>query len=199
MIKKHTEFPRLETPQLILRKLTLHDQEEIYDFTSSEEVTKYVPFAPHQNLSDTERYIKSVLEQKMVPWGIVLKENQKLIGVIEFVSYDSIHRFAEIAYVLSQNFWGKGITTEAANEVIKFGFDSLCVVRIQARCFAENIGSQRVMEKVGMTYEGTLRKSLFLKGKQRDIKVYSILKEEFSYRQLLDSRGGHREAMLVKK
>jgi [ribosomal protein S5]-alanine N-acetyltransferase len=73
-----------------------------------------------------------------------------------------------------------GITTEAANELIRFGFDHMELVRIQARCFIKNTGSERVMEKLGMTFEGIVRKGMFAKGKHQDLKLYSILKEEFT-------------------
>jgi [ribosomal protein S5]-alanine N-acetyltransferase len=63
--------------------------------------------------------------------------------------------------------------------VIRFGFGRMKLNRIQARCIAENTDSARVMEKAGMTYEGTLRESEFIKGAYRDMKIYSILRREF--------------------
>lgn len=84
-----------------------------------------------------------------------------------------------MGYVISQDYWNKGIATEAANEVIKFGFNEMDLVRIQARCVVENIGSARVMEKAGMSFERIIRKGILMKGKHRDLKIYSILNEEF--------------------
>jgi len=72
--------------------------------------------------------------------------------------------------------------TEATKEIIKFGFKKMNLARIEAKSMAENIGSQRVMEKAGMTFEGTIRKGMFTKGRHRDIKLYSILDEEFFYK-----------------
>ncbi len=54
------------------------------------------------------------------------------------------------------------------------------LIRIQARCFVKNIGSSRVMEKVGMSYEGVMRKGMKVRGNHEDLKIYSILKEDFS-------------------
>ena len=70
--------------------------------------------------------------------------------------------------------------TEAAKEVIAFGFNQIDVTRIQARCFVDNKGSARVMEKTGMSFEGTMRKMMVAKGKHQDVQMYSILKEEFA-------------------
>lgn len=81
--------------------------------------------------------------------------------------------------MISKDYWGMGIATEAVKELFKFGFNNMELIRIQARCFVENIGSARVMEKSGMSFEGINRKSMFVKGKHHDLKMYSILKEEF--------------------
>ncbi|MDP4171199.1 MAG: GNAT family protein [Bacillota bacterium] len=182
--KIYGNLPTLETKRLKLRKITLEDVEDIYYYGSNEEVSKYVTWETHKTLSDTKEFIEFVLRQyknkNVAPWGIEYKENGKFIGTIDFISWQVKHNVAEIGYVLSQDYWGKGIVTEAANEVIKFGFNKMDIVRIQARCFVENIGSARVMEKTGMSFEGIIRKGVLVKGKHQDIKMYSILKEEFS-------------------
>lgn len=177
-------LPTLETERLLLRKITLEDAWDMHYYGSNENVSKYVTWETHKSLSDTREFIEFVLtkyeNKKIAPWGIEYKENGKLIGTIDFVSWQLKHNIAEIGYVLSQDYWGKGITTEAAKEVIKFGFENMDLVRIQARCDIENIGSARVMEKVGMTFEGVIRKGIFVKSKHRDIKMYSIINEELS-------------------
>ncbi|MGE7603519.1 GNAT family N-acetyltransferase [Peribacillus sp. NPDC097675] len=184
MEKPFENFPTLETERLILRKVTWDDVEDIHAYSSIEEVTKYVTWETHKTLEDTKEFIKFAFTQyenkHIAPWGIQYKENGKIIGTIDFVSHHGGHRVAEIGYVLSQDYWGKGIMTEAANEVIAFGFDRMDVVRIQARCFVDNIGSSRVMEKIGMSFEGTMRNMMFVKGKHQDLNMYSILKEEFA-------------------
>jgi len=177
-------LPVLETERLLLRKVTLDDVEDMYEYGSNEDLTKYVIWETHKNLSDSKEFIEFVRTQyenkKVSPWGIELKENGKFIGTIDFVSWQPDHHAAEIGYVLSQDYWGKGIATEAANEVIAFGFNHMDLIRIQAKCFVENRGSARVMEKIGMSFEGIRRKGMFVRGKHRDLNIYSILKEEFA-------------------
>ncbi len=177
------DLPLLETERLILRKVTLEDIEDMHQYGSDEEVSKYVTWNTHETISDTKDFVEFVLtkyENKQVsPWGIVYKENGKFIGTIDFVWWQPNHKTAEIGYVISKEYWGKGLTTEVAKEIIKFGFEEMDLVRIQARCDVDNIGSARVMEKAGMSFEGIIRKGIFVKGKHRDIKMYSILKEEF--------------------
>ncbi|TFE00565.1 GNAT family N-acetyltransferase [Jeotgalibacillus salarius] len=179
-----TELPVLETERLILRKLTPEDLDDMYHYGSNDEVTRYVTWNTHRTLSDTKEFVEFVLNQyrnhKVAPWGIEYKENGKLIGTVDFVSWQPKNHTAEIGYVISQDYWGKGIATEAAKKIIEFGFENMDLVRIQARCFPENEGSEKVMQKAGMLFEGVLRKSLFIKGKHWDGKVYSILREEFT-------------------
>ncbi|WP_042348989.1 GNAT family N-acetyltransferase [Bacillus massiliigorillae] len=179
----YEQLPILETDRLLLRKITLQDAEDMFEYTSNPTVSKYVSWEPHRSLTDTRGYIHFVLQQytlhRLAPWGIELKENNKLIGTINFVAWQPRHKTAEIGYALSELYWNKGFITEAAQAVLSFGFTKMNTIRIEARCLSDNIASQRVMEKNGMTLEGTIRKGLFIKGKHRDIKLYSILKDEF--------------------
>jgi [ribosomal protein S5]-alanine N-acetyltransferase len=179
----YAKLPILETERLTLRKITIEDVEDMYEYGSNSEVSKFVSWDTHHSILDTKEFINFVLEsyeknQKAL-WGIEYKKNGKLIGTVDFVSWQPKHKIAEIGYVLSQKYWGKGITTEATNEIIKYGFEQMDLVRIQARCFQENIGSSRVMEKLGMSYEGTIRKGMYVKGHHWDLKLYSLLKDEY--------------------
>ncbi|GGD12640.1 N-acetyltransferase [Pontibacillus salipaludis] len=180
-------LPKLETKRLLLRKITLEDVDDMYHYVSNEEVTKYVTWEAHKSISDTKEFIEYALTQyenkDLSPWGIEYKESGKFIGTIDFVYWEVNHNVAEIGYALSKDYWGKGISTEAVKEVIMFGFTCMDLVRIQARCLKENRGSERVMEKAGMSFEGILRKSMLVKGKYQDLKMYSILKEEFNSKE----------------
>ncbi|MFD2444794.1 GNAT family N-acetyltransferase [Bacillus sp. CGMCC 1.16607] len=183
MEEVYGNLPVIETERLILRKVTLDDANDVFLYGSNEEVSKYVTWNTHQTLSESEGFIQFILEQyenkKLGLWGIEYKENGQFIGTIDFVSWQPHHKIAETGYVLSQDYWSKGIITEAAKELIKFGFENMDLARIQARCFIENIGSWKVMEKIGMTFEGIIRNGMYIKGKQHDLKMYSIIKEEY--------------------
>ncbi|MFK8793162.1 GNAT family N-acetyltransferase [Planococcus plakortidis] len=91
-----------------------------------------------------------------------------------------------MGFVLNRNFWGAGIATEALREVLAYGFDVLQFNRIEGGCDIDNIGSEKVMTKAGMAFEGVLRKNERIKGEFRDTKIFSILKSEFDSM----SRGG---------
>lgn len=175
--------PILETDRLLLRKLKSSDVEAIYAYGSDPTVSEFVTWPTHQSIEDTQQFLDIILSlyesNQAVFWGIELKEEKRLIGTINYVSWQQNHHVGEIGYVLAQPHWHKGYMTEAAEQVIQFGFEQMELERIQAKCDVENSGSERVMQKAGMSFEGTLRKLLYIKGKQRDVKMYAITKSDF--------------------
>jgi len=181
--ENYFDLPTLETDRLLLRKLTMEDLEDIFAYGSDEEVSKYVTWDTHRTIADSKSFLDFAFsryhDRKVAPWGIVYKKNQRLIGTIDYVWWKPVHHTAEIGYVLSRDYWGKGLMPEAAKEIIKYGFKEMDLVRIQAKCFVENGPSSRVMAKIGMSYEGTIRKEMFVKGKHQDLKLYSIIKEDY--------------------
>lgn len=177
------DLPTIETPRLRLRKLTLKDAENMFSYCSNEEVAKYVTWDRHETIDNTIDFIMFVLEQyqskKIAPWAIEVKETNEMVGTIDFVSWSTHHHHAEIGYALSQQYWGKGMIPEAATALLTFGFENMNLERIEARCFVENTASAKVMEKIGMTREGTMKKKMFTKGKFWDVNCYAILREDF--------------------
>jgi len=89
------------------------------------------------------------------------------------------HARAELGYVLSREHWGRGLMPEAVRRVIRYCFERMDLNRVEARCIAENTASSRVMEKAGMSYEGTLRGREYIKGSYKDMKIYSSLRREY--------------------
>jgi ribosomal-protein-alanine N-acetyltransferase len=179
------DLPTLETERLILRKMTPADAEVVFAYASDPEVTRYVIWDTHRTIEDSESFLRSTVERyenAEADWGIVRKENGRFIGECGIVEWDLDHARAEMGYVLSREYWGQGLMPEAVRAMISFGFERMGLNRIEARCMTENVASARVMEKAGMTYEGTLRKREVIKGAYRDIKLYAILRSEYRLR-----------------
>lgn len=178
-----TDPPELETEQLLLRKMRPDDAGEIFAYASDPEVTRYMRWETHRTIDDSRAYLDLVAgkyEGGGEPdWGIVYKESGRFIGTCGFTEYSPEHSRIELGYVLAKEFWGRGIMPEAVRAMIRFGFEDLGLNRIEARCIAENVASASVMEKAGMSYEGTLRKREVIKGEYRDMKLYSILSDEY--------------------
>lgn len=102
-----------------------------------------------------------------------------VLGSIGIFRQGNIHRqTAELGYYIAEEYWGKGIMTEAVKQICEYVFANSDIIRIYAEPFAYNIASCRVLEKVGFQYEGTLRSNAVKNSKVIDMKMYSLLKEE---------------------
>ena len=179
----YSDLPPLKTERLLLRKITTEDLDDFYAWASDPDVTQYVTWYSHTNPEETQEFINRILGRykyaKIAPWAIVDRQENRMIGLNGFCTWDTRHHRAELAYVLSKPYWGKGYIPETSPAIINFGFQRMNLNRIAARCRVPNIGSARVMEKCGMTYEGTLREVALIKNEYVDLKHYAILKKEW--------------------
>ncbi|MBK8944839.1 MAG: GNAT family N-acetyltransferase [Ignavibacteriae bacterium] len=163
---------------LILRKIEYSDRFDIYEYAKNPEVAKYVLWEAHKSEIDTIAFLNLIYEgynkNEPAPWGIELKDNSKIIGTIGFVNFNKENNFAEIGFVLAQEFWNKGYVSESISEVVKFGFTKLNLKKIIARCKLENIASEKVLLKSGFNFIGILKDNLFIKGELCDMKLFEI-------------------------
>jgi ribosomal-protein-alanine N-acetyltransferase len=180
-ILAHT--PTIETVRLTLRPLTMADDEAIYAYGSDPEVSKYVLYETHASIEDSRVFLHSIMEQyanhEPSALAIELKKEKKLIGTIGYLHWNGEHKRVEIGYALSRDFWNQGYVSEAAKGLIDYFFSNSDLIRIEARCRLPNLASARVMEKAGMKFEGILRKQIFSKGEHRDMKIYSIIRDDW--------------------
>ncbi len=174
----------IETDRLTLRRLSMADDVAMFDYASNPEVTRHVSFPTHRSIEDSRAFLKIVMAQyeqnEPSVYGIILRETGNLIGTIGLLNWSRVHFRTEIGYALGQPYWNQGIVSEATRALIDHLFTHIDLVRIEAQCKLENIGSAKVMEKVGMTFEGVLRKHICMKGVHEDVKIYSIVRNEWN-------------------
>lgn len=129
---------------------------------------------------DGTDYISSMLSaDENETFAFAIASDNKVIGSIGVFRQENIHRqTAELGYCIAEEYWGKGIMTDAVKQVCKYIFDKSDIIRIYAEPFAYNTASCRVLEKAGFQYEGTLRSNAVKNGKIIDMKMYSLLKTE---------------------
>lgn len=175
--------PTLTTSRLILRPIELTDAEAIFNYAKNPNVSRYTLWEPHQSVQDSLNYIKDYIfdyYSKGVPepFGIALKENpQKIIGTVGCFWTSKQAKAMELAYAIGEEHWGKGIVAEASQTVMDYCFKEFSLKRIQARCKTENKSSAKVMEKVGMAYEGTLKSAVFHRDRYWDMCYYAKVVE----------------------
>ena len=110
--------------------------------------------------------------------AIERKDDGRLIGNCGVRVNAPEHREANIGYELNPDEWGQGFATEAATAIVRFGFEELGLHRIWAECNAENLGSVRVLTKLGMRREAHFREQQWFKGRWWDTEIYAILEDE---------------------
>ena len=129
---------------------------------------------------DGTAYISAMLsadENETFAFAIIA--DSKVIGSIGIFRQGNIHRqTAELGYYIAEEYWGRGIMTEAVKQICEYVFSKSDIIRIYAEPFAYIAASCRVLEKAGFQYEGTLRNNAVKNGKVIDMKMYSLLKTE---------------------
>lgn len=175
-----SNMPTLHTERLSLRPMHPIDAEDMFDYAKREDVTEYLLWSPHPNVSYTRDYLNYIQSRYSLgdffDWAIIDKDSRRMIGTCGFTRINTDNDAGEIGYVLNPDFWGKGYAVEAARRVIEFGFEELSLHRIEARFMQGNERSLRVMEKLGMQFEGYHKDEIFVKGSYKTIGVCAIVR-----------------------
>ena len=166
-----------ESERLLLRKFTIDDALLLIDLNKNPEVTKYLHEPPTTELNAVDIIQNIILPQyqqnNFGRWAVHTKSDKAFIGWCGLKQTPN-HLFPDVGYRLFQKYWGNGYATEAAKRTIEFGFHALQLPGIFAAAHIENIASQKVLEKCGMTFDSykTIDKI--------PVKTYLLLATEFS-------------------
>jgi len=160
-----SSIPDLVTERLRLRAPLPGDAAAILALIGDPEVTRYINVVTIATLGEAhavlERLDQRYAARDMIRWAIELVEHNEMIGTVGLLRFDFEHRHAELGYDLARRWWGRGITTEAAGAVIRYGFSVLGLHRIEAGVLPENDASVRVLQKLGFLEEGAYAKGRF--------------------------------------
>ncbi len=148
--------PVLESKRIILRPLTLNDANHIFkSWTSDPEVAKFMLWEVHKSVDDTIEWLKmeeqNIESEHHYVWGFVLKETGELFGS-GGINFKNDLGCYELGYNIMQKYWGQGLTTEAGKAVLDFAINILGEKKFFCRHAADNIGSKKVMTKLGFEY-----------------------------------------------
>ena len=177
--------PTFHTKRLILRPMRMFDAFDMYEYARLPETTEFLTWSPHPDIEFTKNYLAFVIGKyragEFYDWSVVLKGGEnKMIGTCGFSRIDFSSNVGEIGYVINPEYQNHGYATEAAREILKFGFNTLGFHRIEAKFIEGNNKSLAVMKKCGMIYEGTARGAMLIKGLYRNIGTAAILRDEFN-------------------
>lgn len=172
-----------KTSRLTLRDLGPQDGASVLALLSDMTVVRYTLF-PLFTREKAEEFVTSCQNMQTVQpitnftLGIVLSADNSFIGLGGLV-VNPWHQTAEVWYLLAASYWGQGLMSEAARELIRIGFQELRLHRIWATCLPENPASSRVLEKLGFRREGHQRENLPIHGSWRDSYLYALLDREW--------------------
>ena len=187
----HTGTVRLETERLILRQTSITDAEQMFNnWASDPEVTKYLHWLPHSNIEVTKGLLENWDGQNKkldyYHWGMVLKETGQIIGTCGTFGANEKNNSTDLGYCMSRAYWGKGYMSEAVTAIIEYLFNTVGLNRIAACHDPENVGSGRVMQKCGMSFEGIHRQANYCDRRGfYDLAHYAILKSDFEKNNIL--------------
>ena len=177
-----TVLTQFYTQRLTLRAPVMQDTPGIFNYARDERASYFLPWEKHQSIADSIQFLTRAIERSKgdeprYSWVISRKEDQKIIGMIGLRPKEFK---AAVGYVLDPEEWNNGYMSEAFKGLISMAFaEKESLVRIEAYCDTENIGSYRVMEKAGLDREGILRNYYLapkISERPRDMFVYSIVR-----------------------
>jgi RimJ/RimL family protein N-acetyltransferase len=173
----------IETERLVLRPFKMDDASEVQRLAGDRAIAETTLNIPHPYEDGmAEEWIsthKGNLEDESgITYAITAKENGKLLGAISLM-INRRHEHAELGYWIGKPYWNKGYCTEAAKELVHYGIFKIGLNRIFARFFPRNGASGKVMEKIGMQYEGCYRQHVKARSGFEDLKTYGIIKADF--------------------
>lgn len=164
-----------------LRKWNLEDSQDVAYYANNKKIAANLRnvFPYPYILADAEGYIRSCVEnseERQLCRAIVV--NGRAAGSVGiFCGTDVYEKSAELGYWLAEEFWGKGIMTEAVKQLCQEAFERFDIVRIYAEPFAYNTDSRRVLEKAGFSLEGIMKKGVCKNGQIHDYCMYALLKD----------------------
>ncbi len=177
-----TDIVTIRTTRLVVRELEATDADSVQRCAGDPEVVRYLPFGPNtpdQTRAFLDRVLVAQRERPRRDYELAICQDPELIGCVRISVRSPDHRQGDIGYMLRRDLWGRGLMTEVAQAIVRFGLDSLGLHRIWATCGTENRASARVLEKLGMRREGHLHHEKLVRGQWRDTYVYAIIEDEW--------------------
>lgn len=173
------EKVELKTDRLLLRPFRLEDVDNVYSYAKDPDWAQYYMVTQPYVRRNAEEYVAGrVLADWSTNPTFAMVLHSTVVGAMGLTVTEA-HQRAELGYELDKVHWGKGLTTEAATAVVDYGFREYPLEKIFAIADLLNVGSWRVMEKIGMSREGLHRSHSSIRRERRDEVFYGILREEW--------------------
>jgi ribosomal-protein-alanine N-acetyltransferase len=180
-------FPELETPRLYLRELGPTDAADLHVAYADGETMRFWNTLPHRSIAETRSIVRvaarSFYERHGIEWGLVRKQDGRVVGKCAYHRWLQQHARAEVGYILIRELWGQGLMREVLSTLLDFGFGAMHLHSVEAQLDPANERSVRLVERLGFHKEGHLRESFRLPGvgesRFADTAIYGLLRREW--------------------
>lgn len=179
-----SDFSSLFTTRLILKPIALDDAEQLAALSQDPEIpSNGLGIVYPYDINDAEKMIhraQDAIKSNQYRWTIRLRKSEAIIGVAT-LAINAPHKHGEIGYWIGKAFWNKGYATESAGVLLAYAFEERSLHRVVGQTFDHNPASVRVLDKLGMHYEGALREHIWheFSSEYKTLLVYSMLEEEY--------------------
>jgi ribosomal-protein-alanine N-acetyltransferase len=178
---------KLFSERLYIRDHVLDDLDEYHSLMSDRTSMQYLPFLKTSNLEESKQSLQKAIDEansndrKYYFFWIENKITKEYIGEAGYnVILDTPYgKMATIGYYIKEKYWNKGFTTEAVKKIFEYAFNENNVYRFIGECVKENIGSEKIMVKNGMTKEAEYKEYALIENKLKDGVQYRLLKYEW--------------------
>ncbi|HEL2057867.1 TPA: GNAT family N-acetyltransferase [Streptococcus suis] len=172
----------LETKRLRLRPVSMEDLEDMYEYASDEETTRWT-FPVNQTLEDTRRGIEEIyLSDPAGKYALELKSKQKMIGTLDTYGLSEQDKFLSIGFILNKAYWGQGLASEALQAVLDLLLLDLDFEVVKAGHVRENEASKRLLEKMGFHLVTQKEADRVIAGQQVTSCYYELHRKEWQNR-----------------
>ncbi|MDA8343901.1 MAG: GNAT family protein [Thermaerobacter sp.] len=177
-------FPvEIRSGRILLRELREDDFPAVHRYGGDPEVARYTiwgPDDPEQSREFLAAAMAAARSEERREYEFGIEMAGELVGGARIGIKSTVHRLGDIGYVVRRDLWGRGIASEAAMLLLRLGFLSLDLHRVEATCDPKNAGSRRVLERIGMRFEGHLRENVFAHTGWRDSLLFAMLRADWA-------------------
>ncbi len=181
-----SQLPHLSTPRLLLRALEKHQAETLCALANGPKIADNTAHIPSPYTLQTALDFIDGMHEKyrsagLLSLGVHLRDTGELVGVAS-LRINAAHHYGHLGGWEAAEVRNQGYATEAAKALMDYGFAELGLHRVGSQCFSRNKESARVMEKIGLHYEGCMRGAFFKNGVHEDMLVFATVREDWEYR-----------------
>ena len=176
-------LPIINTPRTVLRWISEHDIDSLYEIFSDPQVMRYWSTVPLPNREAAVELQREIVEgnesEKMFKWGVALRDSGSVIGTATLFNLNLDNGRAELGYAMGRAYWGKGYMNEALEALVSHAFEVMGLRRLEADVDPRNAASIRTLERLGFQREGFLRERWHVNGEIQDALFYGLLRHEW--------------------